>query len=213
VTVALASSVQVRKTAVTVETIHHEGGPVADRPVRIAAALAVVRNPFAGRYEPDLLGFQTDLRTLGTQLATDLLDALGCADARSADASLGDAVEAYGKAAIVGVAGELEHGALWHEAGGWAMRSVLEGVLERPPAAIVPSAKVVAAAGYRLVVPVHHVHAAYVRSHFSGIEIGLQDAPRPDEIVYALAMATGGRIHARAGGLQADQITGIDGNR
>jgi Amino acid synthesis len=201
VTVSLASSVQVRKTAVTVETIHHEGGPVADRPVRIAAALAVVRNPFAGRYEPDLLGFQTDLRTLGTQLATDLLDALG------------KPVEAYGKAAIVGVAGELEHGALWHEAGGWAMRSVLEGVLERPPAAIVPSAKVVAAAGYRLVVPVHHVHAAYVRSHFSGIEIGVQDAPRPDEIVYALAMATGGRIHARAGGLRADEITGIDGNR
>jgi hypothetical protein len=202
VTVLLASSVQVRKTAVTVETIHHEGGPVADRPVRIAAALAVVRNPFAGRYEPDLLGFQADLRTLGTQLATDLLGALG-----------GEVVEAYGKAAIVGVAGELEHGALWHEAGGWAMRSVLEGVLERPPAAIVPSAKVVAAAGYRLVVPVHHVHAAYVRSHFSGIEIGVQDAPRPDEIVYALAMATGGRIHARSGGLRADQITGIDGNR
>jgi hypothetical protein len=202
VTVSLASSVQVRKTAVTVETIHHEGGPVADRPVRIAAARAVVRNPFAGRYEPDLLDFQTDLRTLGTQLATDLLDALR-----------GEPVEAYGKAAIVGVAGELEHGALWHEAGGWAMRSVLEGVLERPPAAIVPSAKVVAAAGYRLVVPVHHVHAAYVRSHFSGIEIGVQDAPRPDEIVYALAMATGGRIHARAGGLRADQITGIDGNR
>jgi hypothetical protein len=202
VTVSLASSVQVRKTAVTVETIHHEGGPVADRPVRIAAALAVVRNPFAGRYEPDLLGFQTDLRTLGTQLATDLLGALG-----------GEPVEAYGKAAIVGVAGELEHGALWHEAGGWAMRSVLEGVLERPPAAIVPSAKVVAAAGYRLVVPVHHVHAAYVRSHFSGIEVGVQDAPRPDEIVYGLAMATGGRIHARAGGLRADQITGIDGNR
>jgi hypothetical protein len=200
--VTLAASVQVRKTAVTVETIHHEGGPVADRPVRIAAALAVVRNPFAGRYEPDLLGFQTDLRTLGTQLATNLLDALG-----------DEPVEAYGKAAIVGVGGELEHGALWHEAGGWAMRSVLEGVLGRPPAAIVPSAKVVAAAGYRLVVPVHHVHAAYVRSHFSGIEIGVQDAPRPDEIVYALAMATGGRIHARAGGLRADEITGIDGNR
>jgi Amino acid synthesis len=202
VTLSLASSVRVRKTAVTVETIHHEGGPVAERPVRIAAALAVVRNPFAGRYEPDLLGFQTDLRTLGTQLATDLLDVLGK-----------EPVEAYGKGAIVGVAGELEHGALWHEAGGWAMRSVLDGVLERPPVAIVPSAKVVAGAGYRLVVPVHHVNAAYVRSHFSGIEIGVLDAPRPDEIVYALAMATGGRIHARAGGLRADEITGIDGNR
>lgn len=211
-TVALASSVQVRKIAVTVETIYHEGGPVADRPVRIAAALAVVRNPFAGRYEPDLLGFQTDLRTLGTHLATELLDVLGCAGARSAGASLGD-IEAYGKGAIVGVAGELEHGALWHEAGGWAMRSVLDGVLDRPPVAIVPSAKVVASAGYRLVVPVHHVHAAYVRSHFSGIEVGLPDSPRPDEIGYALAMATGGRVHARAGGLAADEITGIDGNR
>src|SRR5205823_296713 len=72
VLVTLAASIHVRKTAVTVETIHHEGGPVAERPVRIAAALAVVRNPFAGRYEPDLLGFQTDLRTLGIQLATEL---------------------------------------------------------------------------------------------------------------------------------------------
>ena len=79
-------------------------------------------------------------------------------------------VEAYGKAAIVGINGELEHGAVWHEAGGWAMRPVLG-----EPKAIVPAAKAVAAAGYRLMVPLHYIHAAYVRSHFNTMEVGIQD--------------------------------------
>jgi hypothetical protein len=117
-------------------------------------------------------------------------------------------VEAYGKAAIVGINGELEHGAVWHEAGGWAMRSVLG-----EPKAIVPAAKAVAQAGYRLMVPLHHIHAAYVRSHFNSMEVGVQDGPRPDEIVYALVMADGGRIHERLGGLRKEQIKVHDGQR
>ncbi|MFI1705018.1 amino acid synthesis family protein [Streptomyces griseoruber] len=193
----MIAGIDVRKTAVTVETIHHEGGPRVAEPLRLASASAVVRNPFAGRYEPDLLAFQAELRSLGAVLAMELIELL---DAKH--------VEAYGKGAVVGVAGELEHGALWHEAGGWAMREVLG-----EPKAIVPSTKVVAATGYRLLIPLHHIEAAYVRSHFNTIEVGIQDAPRPDEILYALAMATGGRVHARVGGLTAAEITVHDGNR
>jgi hypothetical protein len=172
--------VRIRRTALTVETVHHEGGPPPEQPLRQGCALAVVHNPYAGRYEPDLLPFMAELRGLGEQLATELAQALGTSQ-----------VEAYGKGAIVGVAGELEHGAVWHEAGGWAMRQVLGD-----PKAIVPASKAVAAAGYRLMVPLHCIHAAYVRSHFNAVEVGVQDGPRPDEIVFALAMATGGRIHA-----------------
>lgn len=191
------SLIQIRKRLLTVETVHHEGGPVAPVPLRLAAALAVVRNPFAGRYEPDLLPFMAELRGLGRELADELVDVLGKGR-----------VEAYGKAAIVGVNGELEHGAVWHEAGGWAMRAALG-----EPKAIVPAAKAVANAGYRLMVPLHYIHAAYVRSHFNTMEIGVQDGPRPDEIVYALVMADGGRVHARLGGLTKDQVKVNDGQR
>lgn len=191
------SLIRIRKRALNLETTHHEGGPAPVRPLRIAVACAVVRNPYAGRYEPDLLPFMAELRGLGKELAEELAGVLGK-----------DRVEAYGKAAIVGVNGELEHGAVWHEAGGWAMRSVLG-----EPKAIVPAAKAVAATGFRLMMPLHHIHAAYVRSHFNATEIGMQDAPRPDEILFALAMADGGRIHARLGGLTPDRISVHDGQR
>jgi Amino acid synthesis len=191
------SLIQVRKRLLSVETIHHEGGPSAPVPLRMAAAAAVVRNPYAGRFEPDLLPFMAALRALGREMAEELVATLGK-----------DRVEAYGKAAIVGVNGELEHGAVWHEAGGWAMRAVLG-----EPKAIVPAAKAVASAGFRLMVPLHHIHAAYVRSHFNAMEVGVQDGPRPDEIVYALVMADGGRIHSRLGGLSKDQVKVNDGQR
>ncbi len=191
------SLIRIRKRLLTVETVHHEGGPVAPVPLRLAAAAAVVRNPYAGRHEPDLLPFMAELRSLGRELAEELVGVLGR-----------DRVEAYGKAAIVGVNGELEHGAVWHEAGGWAMRAALG-----EPKAIVPAAKAVANAGYRLMVPLHYIHAAYVRSHFNTMEVGVQDGPRPDEIVYALVMADGGRVHARLGGLAKDQVKVHDGQR
>ena len=189
--------IEIRKRSLSIETIYHEGGPPAATPLRLAAACAVIHNPYAGRYEPDLLPFMAELRSLGTLLAAELVEVLGR-----------DKVEVYSKAAIVGVNGELEHGAVWHEAGGWAMREVLG-----EPKAIVPSAKAVAATGYRLMVPLHYIHAAYVRSHYNTMEVGIQDAPRPNEILFALVMGTGGRVHARLGGLTTDKVSVHDGQR
>lgn len=191
------SLIEIRKRTLTIETIHHEGGPPPAVPLKLAASCAVIRNPYAGRYEPDLLPFMAELRSLGTLLAEELVATLGK-----------DNVEVYSKAAIVGVDGELEHAAVWHEAGGWAMRAVLG-----EPKAMVPASKAVAAAGYRLMVPLHNIHASYVRSHYNSMEIGIQDAPRPQEILFALVMGTGGRIHSRLGGLTKDKISVHDGQR
>ena len=191
------SLIKIRKRSLTIETIYHEGGPEADRPLRLAAACAVVNNPYAGRYEPDLLPFMGELRAVGTLLADELVSAIGK-----------DKVEVYSKAAIVGVNGELEHGAVWHEAGGWAMRSVLG-----EPKAMVPAAKAVAHTGFRLMVPLHYIHASYVRSHYNTMDLGIQDAPRPDEILFALVMGDGGRIHSRLGGLTKDKVSLHDGQR
>ena len=191
------SLIEIRKRSLNIETIYHEGGPVAATPLRIAAACAVVRNPYAGRYEPDLMPFMAELRALGTTLAEELVGVLGKEN-----------VEVYSKAAIVGVDGGLEHAAVWHEAGGWAMRAVLG-----EPKALVPAAKAVAATGFRLMVPMHYIHACYVRSHYNSTEIGIQDAPRPKEILFALVMGTGGRIHARLGGLTKDTVSVHDGQR
>jgi len=192
------SLVAIRKTQLSIETILHERGPAAATPLRVGTALAVVANPYAGRYEPDLLPFMQALRELGRDLSRQLAEALGGAAN----------VEAYGKGAIVGEDGELEHGAVWHEAGGWAMREVLG---ERK--AIVPAAKTIGHAGTRLMIPLGHTQAAFVRSHFGVAEMTLWDAPRRDEILFGLAMATGGRVHARLGGLAARDVQGRDGLR
>ncbi|MGL4295936.1 MAG: amino acid synthesis family protein, partial [Aestuariivirga sp.] len=117
-------------------------------------------------------------------------------------------IEGYGKGAIVGEAGEIEHGALWHAPGGYAMREVLGGAK-----AIVPSTKKVGGPGTRLDVPVTHLNASYVRSHFDAIEVGVSDAPRANEIVLTLVMTTGPRVHARAGGLDVKDVKGQDGLR
>ena len=191
--------IDIRKTQVTVEEIFHEGGPVADVPLRRAAALAVIRNPFAGRYEPDIQGLMEDLKPLGLELTDALIAALG------GDASM---VEGFGKGAIVGAAGELEHGALWHAPGGYSMRARLSD-----SKAIVPSTKKVGGIGARLDVPVTHINASYVCSHFDAMEVGINDAPGADEMLVALVMTTGPRIHARSGGLQASEIKGEDGLR
>jgi hypothetical protein len=118
------------------------------------------------------------------------------------------AIEGYGKGAIIGSAGELEHGALWHVPGGYAMRAILGDAK-----AIVPSTKKVGGPGARLDVPVTHINASYVRSHFDAFEIGVADSPRADEILLALVMTTGPRVHARVGGLKASDIKGEDGLR
>ena len=189
----------IRKVAVTVEEIFHDGGPVASRPRRRAAALAVVKNPFAGRYVEELQPAMEDLKALGLLLSDRLIAALG-----------GDigAIDGYGKGAIVGTAGELEHGALWHVPGGYAMRERLGEAK-----AIVPSAKKLGGFGARLDVPLGHINAAYVRSHFDAMEVGMPDGPRPDEIVFALVMTSGPRVHDRMGGLAATDIAAWDGLR
>jgi Amino acid synthesis len=191
--------VQVRKKLTAVEEIFHEGGPPAPVPLRRAATLVVIQNPFAGAYVQDIETFMDDLKPLGLEMARNLIAALG-----------GDpkAIQGYGKGAIVGAAGELEHGALWHVPGGYAMRELLGGAK-----AIVASTKKVGAPGTRLDVPITHINASYVRSHFDSMEVGLTDAPRAHEILLALVMTTGPRIHARVGGLKASEIKGEDGLR
>ncbi|MBN9675803.1 amino acid synthesis family protein [Salipiger bermudensis] len=191
--------VKVRKTLVQVETIFHEGGPAPEAPQKRAAAIAVIENPYAGGYVEDILPFMKDLEPLGAEMAKMCIDALG------GDASL---VEGYGKGAIVGVNGEIEHGALWHVPGGYAMRDAIAESM-----AIVPSTKKVGAAGTRLDVPVTHTNASYVRTHYDAVEVGVPDAPRPNEIALVLVMTTAGRIHARIGGLTKDQVKGEDGLR
>lgn len=191
--------VKIRKYVTVVEETFHEGGPVAAAPIRAAAVLAIVENPYAGRYEPDITPMMEALKPLGLDMSRRLIEALGGDPA---------AIESYGKGAIVGEAGELEHCALWHVPGGYAMRELLGDA-----AAIVPSAVKVGGMGARLDVPLGHINAAYVRSHFSAMEVGVNDAPRAGEIAFALAMTTGGRIHERVGGLRVDQIEGKDGLR
>jgi hypothetical protein len=190
---------KIRKILTSVEEIFHEGGPVADKPLKRGAVLAVIENPFAGRYVEDITGFMKDLEPLGLDMANRLVAALG-----------GDkgVVEGYGKGAVVGTAGELEHGALWHAPGGYSMRAVLGDAK-----AIVPSTKKVGGPGTRLDVPVTHINASYVRSHFDSIEVGIPDAPRANEMLLVLVMTTGARVHNRAGGLKAEDIKGEDGLR
>jgi len=192
------SAYDIRKTALTVETVWHERGPRLATPLLVGTSIAVIRNPFAGRYEPDLMLFQASLRDLGRELAAALIARLGGADK----------IETYGKGIVVGEDGELEHGAVWHEAGGWAAREALGN-----PKAIVPASKTIGGPGTRLMVPLGHIHAAYVRSHFGTAEMTVWDAPRRDEIAFGLVMATGGRPHARIGGLAVSDISVHDGQR
>lgn len=188
-----------RKFVTVVDEVLHEFGPPPAEPQKRGAILAVIENPFAGRYVEEIEPFMEDLRPLGLDMAKRLLAALG-----------GDiaSIEGYGKGAIVGAGGELEHGALWHNPGGYAMREVLGNAK-----AIVPSTKKVGGLGTRIDIPVTHINASYVRSHFDAIEVGVGDAPRANEIVVVLAMTTGPRIHNRSGGLKASEVKGEDGLR
>ncbi|TWD48886.1 amino acid synthesis protein [Agrobacterium vitis] len=190
---------KIRKVLTIVEDIFHEGGPVSDVPLKRGAVIAVIENPFAGSYHEDIAGFMKDLEPLGLDMATRLLNALG-GDAK--------AIQGYGKGSIIGQAGELEHGALWHAPGGYAMRDVLGNAK-----AIVPSTKKVGGPGTRLDVPITHINASYVRSHFDAMEVGVPDGPRANELAFILVMTTGSRIHARVGGLNAADIKGEDGLR
>jgi len=190
--------IKIRKINVCAEEIWHEGGPVAENAQKKAVAFAVIDNPFAGKYVEDISDFMEDLKPLGLMLAKRLIDLLGGESA----------IEGYGKGAIVGTNGEIEHGALWHVPGGYAMRELLGDAK-----AIVPSTKKVGAPGTRLDIPVTHINASYVRGHFDAMEIGCNDGPKSNEMLVALVMTTGGRVHDRVGGLKATDIEGLDGLR
>ena len=187
-----------RKITLLTEEILHDGGPAPAAPRRRAAILATCANPFAGRHVPDLQPAMEDLKPLGLMLTDRLIAALGGRDG----------IDGYGKGALVGAAGEAEHGALWHVPGGYAMRARLG-----ESRAIVPSAMKVAPMGGTLDVPLGHINAAYVRSHFDAITVGVPDGPKPDEIVFVLAMSVGARVHSRMGGLEVWQVKGEDGLR
>ncbi len=193
------TDIDIRKQIVSVEDIFHERGPRAHTPHRRASIATVIVNPFAGRYEADIEHFMKTLEPLGVDMAKKLVVALGGDPKR---------IEGYGKGAIVGAAGELEHGALWHVPGGYAMRAALGEAR-----AIVPSTKKVGGVGARRDVPITHINASYVRSHFDAMDVGVADGPRADEIVLILVMTTGARVHARVGGLAAKDIKGEDGLR
>jgi hypothetical protein len=158
----------------------------------------VIQNPYAGRYVADIAGFMEDLKPLGARMANKLLAALGGDPGK---------IEGYGKGAIVGEGGELEHGALWHVPGGYAMRELLGGK------AVVASTKKVGGVGAHIDIPITHIRATQVRSHYDAIDVGVADAPRANEIALVIAMTTGPRVHARVGGLAAADIKGIDGLR
>jgi hypothetical protein len=192
-------AIKVRKIQTQVEEVFHEGGPVATKPLRQGSVVALIANPYAGRYVEDILPMMEALKPLGLEMSQRLVKALGVSPAE---------IEGFGKGAIVGAAGELEHGALWHVPGGYAMRELLGDAK-----AIVPSTKKVGGPGTRIDIPVTHINASYVRSHFSSIEVGVTDGPKADEIAVILVMTTGPRIHQRVGGLKASEVKGEDGLR
>ncbi|KNZ34503.1 MAG: hypothetical protein AD742_00195 [Methylibium sp. NZG] len=218
--------IEIRRTFTHVEDIHHEFGPVAAAPLRRGSIAAVLTNPFAGRYVADILPMMDALQPLGIDMARRLQVAMDVPIER---------LVSYGKGAIVGAAGELEHGALWHVPGGYAMRELLGwkgdrsayvqggGSAPQPtgqPAnqpgnalAIVPSTKKVGPPGAALDVPLTHINAAYVRSHFDAMEVRVPGAPTADEIVFILVMSTGARVHERVGGLKAADIAQWNGLR
>jgi hypothetical protein len=184
---------------ITDEVLVEMGQPVAP-PTRRAAAIAVIANPFAGRFEADLSTLVETGATLGEVLTQRAVAALGLAP---------EAVESYGKAAIVGEAGEIEHAAaILHPKLGGPMRAVLGG-----GAALVPSAKKRGAMGTVVDVPLGHRNAAYVRSHFDAMEVSVADAPRAGEILVAVVVTASGRPLARVGGLSKTEIVGQDGLR
>ncbi len=189
---------KVRKFVLHIEEVLHEYGPPADPPQQKGYIAAITSNPYAGRYGEDLMPLMAALKPLGTEMAKRLIAVLGGADK----------IVSYGKAAIVGEGGELEHAALWHEPGGYGMRELI-----KPSNAIVLSTKKVSGPGRPIDVPLGHVNAAYVRSHFDCIECSIADAPRANEIIWIQSMANGTRIYERSGGLKDSDVKGEDGLR
>ncbi|MCF6232542.1 MAG: amino acid synthesis family protein [Rhodobacteraceae bacterium] len=193
-------TMDIRKTAVWVEETHTEIGRAISPPTRKAVAVAVIANPFAGAYVEDLTPLMDIGAELGALLGKKCVDALGITP---------DQAQSYGKAAMVGENGELEHAAaLLHPSLGAPLREQVD-----KGAALVPSAKKMGGPGQVLDVPLGHKDAAYVRSHFDAVEVRLNDAPRANEILVAVAVTDSGRPLPRVGGLTHDDAVGSDGLR
>jgi len=188
---------RIRKLVTIVEEVLSDGGRDATRPLRKAAAVAVLDNPFAGRFADDLA------------LLIDAGEELGALLAKRAMEALGGPAESYGKAAIVGERGEYEHAAaLLHPRLGAPLRAAVGG-----GKAIIPSAKKLGGPGTAIDVPLHFKDAAFVRTHYDAMEVRVADAPRGDEIVLVIVVTDGGRPHARIGGLTRDEARKDDGLR
>ena len=193
-------SADIRKIAVWVEETHQEAGRTVAPATRKAVAVAVIANPFAGKYVEDLSPLMEIGAELGEMLGKRCVEALGIRP---------DQAESYGKAAMVGENGELEHAAaLLHPKMGAPLRNEVE-----KGAALVPSSKKMGGPGQDLDVPLGHKDAAYVRSHFDGVEVRLNDAPRAHEILVAIAVTDSGRPLPRVGGLAHSDAIGKDGLR
>lgn len=191
---------EIRKIVVFLDETHIEMGQPVSPPTRRAAAVAVIANPFAGRYVADLEELMQIGAELGDLLGRRCVEALGIAPGQA---------QSYGKAAMVGEDGELEHAAaILHPRLGAPLRAAVE-----KGAALVPSSKKMGGPGQPLDIPLGHKDAAFVRSHFDGMEVRLHDAPRAGEIMVAVAVTDSGRPLARVGGLSVDQIEGKDGLR
>ena len=191
---------RIRKIAVNIEETHQEMGKSISAATRKAVAMAVIENPFAGTYVEDLSDLMEIGAELGALLGRKCIEALGISPSEA---------ESYGKSAMVGENGELEHAAaILHPKLGAPLRKEVE-----KGAALVPSSKKMGGPGQVLDVPLGHKDAAYVRSHFDGIEVRLNDAPRANEIMVAVAVTDSGRPLPRVGGLSAEDAVGQDGLR
>jgi hypothetical protein len=191
---------EVRKYLTVVEETATEGGRKVAPPTRKAAAMAVIKNPFAGKYVENLDELIEVGVTLGGKLTKMAVEALKISPQKA---------ESYGKAAIVGSSGELEHAAaILHPKLGTPMREAVAG-----GKAIIPSAKKMGVPGTEIDVPLHYKDAAFVRSHFDAMSVRVPDAPRPDEIVVAIVVTDSGRPHPRIGGLKKDEAKKEDGLR
>ncbi|MCB1494757.1 MAG: amino acid synthesis family protein [Bauldia sp.] len=189
---------RIRKITTVLEETLVEGDKRVDPPTRRVAAVAVIENPFTGRFVEDLSGLMDVGEELGGLLAERAVAALGIA---------GPEVESFGKAAAVGADGELEHAAaILHPKLGAPFRKVLG-----KGAALIPSSKKRGGPGVALDIPLGHKDAAKVRSHFDGMEVRIADAPRANEIMVAVAVTDSGRPHPRVGGLKREDVIGEDG--
>lgn len=191
---------EIRKIVTNVEEIRFEGFKALDKPIKKCSVSAVIKNPYAGEYVEDLAVLSEYGQFLGGELTKIAVQTMGIQPSEA---------NSYGKGAIIGLNGELEHGAaILHPLLGKPMREQVNG-----GKAIIPSAKKAGPAGTSLDVPLHYKDAAFVRTHYDAMEVRIPDAPKADEIVVSIVVTDGGRPHPRIGGLQLSEVKGEDGLR